>query len=176
MQEETKNYYDGIAKGYKELYHNEQIKKIQNILSYLQNLIENSKNKINILDLGSGDGVLNQFLTDKKINLTSFDLSQELLALNTNTNTVSGSVTNMPFENNSFDLILSFTMIQDVDDIEKAFEEIVRVLKEKSVLIISFLKMSSKKELIMQQIYKNFKIIKKIEEEKDLILILNLHL
>lgn len=165
--EETKNYYDAIAKGYPELYHQEQEEKISLVIS-------NLPTKGSLLDLGSGAGVLNSFLSSNLSLVTSFDLSQELLNLNSNKekNKIQGDICNLPFENNSYDCICSFTVIQDVYNIEKAFQEIVRVLKPQGKLIISFLKRSKNRELIETLIKKNFEIEKEIEEFKDQIFVL----
>ena len=164
-QEKTKNYYDGIAPGYKELYHEEQIKKINLILPHLPTLTPNSIT----LDLGSGDGVLNKFIKDSK--LISLDLSFELLKLNSNKEKLQACTTKLPIKSNSIDLIIAFTVIQDVGDTKIAIKEMNRILKEKGTLIISFLKNSTKKENILNNLNNYFKIGKQFEEEKDLILI-----
>lgn len=162
----TKNYYDGIAKGYKELYHNEQIKKI--------NLIKHHFPKEGkIIDLGAGDGVLNHFLS-KNIQLISLDISKELLKLNPNKkeNKILASILDMPFEKETFDFAFSFTAVQDTQDPKKAFGEVCRILKNNGRFIISFLKISNKSQIIIETIKQNFKIITKIEEEKDFIYVL----
>lgn len=160
----TKNYYDGISKGYKELYHQEQIKKIEKIINFLP------KEGI-LLDLGSGDGVLNQFI-DKKVKIISFDLSTELLKLNPNIqkNKFQGNSEELPFEDEHFDFISTFTMLQDVKKPIKTINEIYRTLKKNSSAIISYLKNSDDKELIYKHINKKFIIEKEINEEKDIIL------
>ena len=165
--EQTQNYYDGIAKGYSELYHDEQKEKITLIKSYLPT-------QGSLLDLGAGAGVLNTFLSSSLSQVISFDLSEELLTINSTKkeNKIQGDICELPFENNSYDTICSFTVIQDVYNIEKAFEEINRVLKVDGRLIISFLRISKKKELIESIIKANFKIIKEMEEFKDDIYVL----
>lgn len=164
--EKTKNYYNAIAKGYKELYHLEQIQKINLVKNYIPK-------EGKILDLGSGDGVLNQYIENKD-ELISIDSSKELLNLNSNKkeNKIVGDICNLNFKENSFDYICSFTVIQDVYDIKKALLEIKRIIKENGQIILSFLKKSNNKEIIINLIEKEFKIIKIIEEEKDFIYIL----
>lgn len=165
--EQTKNYYDGIAQGYKNLYHEEQILK----LSYV-------KDKFPVvgvvLDAGCGDGVLNQFInTDCYI--YSFDLSTELLSLNSNMckRKFQGSLTDLSvFSSDKFDFISSFSVIQDISDFELVFDEFVRVLKSGGSLFLSFVKFSCKRERIILCIKSKFKIIEEIEESKDLIFIL----
>jgi len=162
----TQNYYDGISSGYKNLYHDEQILKINLVKEYFP------KSGL-VLDLGCADGVLNNFI-DETTNLISFDLSFELLKLNSNSNKICGSVTNLPFKNNKFDLIFAFTIIQDLpkEEIRNAILNIKKVLKKEGVLIISFLKISQKVMLIEKELKENFKIICKKEEEKDFIFVL----
>lgn len=160
----TLNYYDGIAKGYKNLYHEEQIQKIKNIINFLP------KNGT-ILDLGSGDGVLNQFI-DKKVKIISFDLSFELLKLNKNKNKIQGSIQNLPFKDKSFEYISSFTALQDIPNPKEAIEETKRILKEDGAFILSFLHIAKDINILLEEIKKNFKIIKEIKEEKDWIFIL----
>ncbi len=156
----TKNYYNGIAPGYFELYYNEQIKKINLVREFLPN------NSL-ILDLGCGGGVLNDFCS----NLISFDLSFELLKLNSNHKKVCGSILNLPFRDNSFYFICSFTVFQDLPNVYLGISEIKRVLSSGGTIILSFLKMSSKAEKIVKLLEENFNILKQIEEEKDLIFV-----
>ncbi|MCA9496899.1 MAG: class I SAM-dependent methyltransferase [Nanoarchaeota archaeon] len=166
QEKKTQNYYDGIAKGYKNLYHEEQIKKI--------NIIKNQiPKKGKILDLGSGDGVLNQFIKNKE-ELISFDLSKELLKLNPNKNEnkIQGSILNMPFKNEEFDYLISFTVFQDLSDPKKAILESKRILKKDGTFILSFLLLSQNYEILINEIKNNFTIISKITEEKDIIFIL----
>jgi ubiquinone/menaquinone biosynthesis C-methylase UbiE len=165
--EKTKNYYDGIAEGYKNLYHEEQILK----LNYVKYLFPNQGK---FLDAGCGDGVLNQFISNN-CELYSFDLSSELLKLNSNVSIrkFRGSLTDLSiFENTYFDFISSFSVIQDISDFEKVLLEFVRVLKKDGTVCLSFVKFSSKKELILKIINKEFKIVEEFEESKDLIFVL----
>lgn len=166
---ETRNYYDGIANGYSNLYHQEQIKKISYILEYLPK-------SGRVLDAGAGAGVLNDFLDRKIIDLFSFDLSCELLKLNPNNSDrkFCGDLCNLGlFECCSFDFICSFSVIQDLENPIFGLDEIKRVLKFDGRFIFSFVKFSSKKEIILDYIDRNFKEVFFVEEEKDLIFVLD---
>lgn len=162
----TQNYYNAISNGYKELYHEEQIKKIKLVLNFIPR-------KGVILDLGAGDGVLNQFIS-KDVKLVSFDLSEELLKLNPNSNEnkIQGNCENLPFNNNSIDFISTFTMLQDIPNPIKAIEEIKRVLKNNSKCIISYLILAENNILIYEKIKELFEIQQEINEQKDTILVL----
>ncbi len=188
VDNKTELYYNGIAKGYSSLYHNEQINKILKVVNYLP------KNGIGI-DLGCGDGVLNQFLdinkfdsnnnsnndnnynndnNKNKLILYSMDISEEMLKLNSNLEKykILGNLNSIPFEDSYFDFSISFSVFQDLSDPILSLKEVNRILKNNGLFIISFVKFSSKKELILKGINKYFNIIKSIEEEKDLIYIL----
>lgn len=162
--EKTKVYYDAISKGYKDLYHEEQILKINKFKQYIP------QNEI-ILDLGAGDGVLNQFIENPS-NLLSLDLSFNMLKNNKNKNKIQASITNLPLKNNSIPNIICLTAIQDIENTKEAISEINRILKSKGTLILSFLKTSQKKENIINELNIYFNIKEQLEEIKDVILIL----
>lgn len=160
--EATKNYYNGIAKGYSELYHKEQQEKIELVSEFLPE-------KGLVLDCGSGDGVLNQYLEDCFV--VSCDLSLELLKLNSNNHKINCSITSLPFKDNSFDIVCSFTVIQDIEQMDDVAGEINRVLKNKGKLIVTFLKIAKKAEKIEELFDEKFRLIEKRESEKDILLI-----
>jgi len=156
------NYYDKIARGYEELYREEQLKKINLIKKYLK-----LKKHDKLLDVGCGTG-----LTTKPWQCIRYGLdpSKELLKRAKNKdkiNYVLGRAENIPFPDNFFDIVISITALQNFSDIKKALSEIKRVGKNKFVL--SFLKKSKKRKKIEQEIKNLFKIKKVIEEEKDII-------
>jgi ubiquinone/menaquinone biosynthesis C-methylase UbiE len=168
--DKSRVYYNAIAKSYNILYGEEQIKKILLVKKHLPK-------KGRVLDLGAGSGILNDFLDQKSVDLFSFDLSNNLLKLNNNRKErkIQGDICkSLPFDDNFFDYVCSFSVFQDIDCIENGFEEIKRVLKNSGFFILSFVKFSSKKEKIEEFIKKSFIILERIEEEKDMIYILNL--
>ena len=174
----TKEYYNGIARGYKELYHQEQIEKIKEVLYYIQKLPQNNSissiNPIRVLDLGSGDGVLNQFIP-KYHELYSFDLSAELLQLNSNSENrkYCGSCESLDFEDNYFDAIYLFSVIQDVKDINKAFLEIQRVITLKGICIISFVRWGSRVNELKEKVLEiALEVLFEKELEKDYIFVI----
>lgn len=161
---ETLNYYDGISSGYETLYHHEQKQKILKVLTYIPI-------KGRILDLGSGDGVLNEYV-DKNVDFFSCDLSFELLKLNSNSIKIQANAQKLPFKYKVFDSVVSFTMLQDVPDPVGVILNVRNILKEEGIFVLSVLKMSSKIGEILQEVENFFKIVEKIEEEKDFIFIL----
>lgn len=164
---DTANYYNLIARGYENLYKEEQIEKINLTLEFL-------KFSGIILDLGSGNGVLNKYFLKNKNNfLISSDISFELLKRNLNPNKILVDAQNLPFKDNSFLFVVSFTMLQDVPEPIKVIDEILRICKKGARIILSFLKIAKNKNLILENLENNKKIniIKKIIHHKDFIFV-----
>jgi ubiquinone/menaquinone biosynthesis C-methylase UbiE len=167
----NKIYYNGISKGYKNLYHTEQKKKIELIKKYLN--FENFK----ILDLGSGDGVINQFLENKNNEIFSCDISEKLLELNPNKKEnkfcLNFENEKLPFKDNFFDFTISLSVFQDLNNFQ-IVKELKRVCKSNSILIISHIKISTKFDFIFEKLKTNFEIINTFENEIDIIYVLKL--
>ena len=159
-------YYDIIAKSYDELHEEEQKKKVGVIKKQLK-INKDTK----LLDVGCGTGTSSQF--DCKV--TGIDPSPELLKRGKKKypeiKFVKAYAEKLPFKNKSFDIVVSITAIQNFNNIEKGIKEIKRVGKNQFAL--SFLKKSKKAkdiEKIIRKEFKDYK-IKKIIEDKDIILI-----
>ncbi|MBW2971002.1 class I SAM-dependent methyltransferase [Candidatus Woesearchaeota archaeon] len=159
-------YYNGISKGYAELYGDEQLEKAKAIAK----LIQPKKNE-KLLDVGCGDGAyLHLFNCD----ITGVDTSSELLKIAKKNNPKAGFVLakaeELPFKENSFDFVISVTAVHNFDDIENGLKEMERVAKSKVVL--SILKRSPKFSSIQGYIEDIFEVEKKIELEKDVVFVL----
>lgn len=94
-----------------------------------------------VLDLGSGAGndcFVARAIVEEEGHVTGLDFSEEMLAKArnnarklgySNVDFVAGDIEDMPFESNRFDVVLSNCVLNLVPDKEKAFSEILRVLK-----------------------------------------------
>lgn len=83
-----------------------------------------------ILDIGCGHGDFLKPVYDKTPHTYGVDPDQEALDKNTLIkNKVVGVVENLPFESNFFDLVVSEFVLEHLDNPNKAFREIYRVLK-----------------------------------------------
>lgn len=159
------NYYDEIAKNYDELHKEEQLEKIKIVFD-----LDLVKPKDKLLDVGCGTGFsLDCFECSEAIGI---DPSKKLVEqYKGKQKIIVGNGENLPFKNNGFDVVISFTAIQNFDDVEKGLKEIKRVGNNKFAL--TFLKKSTKAKIIedlIRKIFSEFK-IEKIEEEKDFIFI-----
>jgi len=92
--------------------------------------------KIRILDAGCGNGRYAEKIKNKGYSkIFGLDLFPKLKE--TNFNYINGSLDKLPFEKNYFDFIYCNSAIYYLDDINKGFSELNRVLKKKGKLIIT---------------------------------------
>jgi ubiquinone/menaquinone biosynthesis C-methylase UbiE len=75
---------------------------------------------------------------------------------------------NLPFKDNSFDLVLCITAVHHFD-LKTAIPEMLRVCKKG--FVISVLKRVKNKDQIFDLINKKFNVHKELEEDKDIILL-----
>ena len=146
-------YYDTIAPSYNELYGAEQLSKWKLVKSLIPI-------KGLVLDAGCGTGLVTKELS----NVIGVDVSIELLKqCDSNLRVVCADVEYLPFKDKTFDTIVSFTVLQNVDGIVKAVSEFRRVLKEDGHILITVLGKNEKKVSIIRNALK--KMFKKIKEE-----------
>ena len=156
------NYYDEIAEGYNELHGQEQERKAITIVDYLrQNFM--LADDIDVLDVGCGTCHATLLFPGQK---TGIDPSEELLKqCDPSVKTLKGKAEDLPFEDDSFDLVISLTAVHNFDDVEKGLQEMKRV--GKSDFAFSILKKSKNFGFIENEIKENFKIKKIIDGKKD---------
>ncbi len=96
-----------------------------------------------VLDIACGEGYGTNLLSHKSKMIYGVDISNEAVThaqekyINRNINFKLGSATQIPFENDFFDVVTSFETIEHLVEHEKMFSEIKRVLKKDGVLILS---------------------------------------
>ena len=151
-------YYDETARNYNELHGEEQKRKAQLILDNIEINPEDE-----LLDVGCGTGIATELFPCK---VTGVDPSEELLK-QASFPTKQAPAENLPFEDYSFDIVISLTAVHNFDDIEMGLEEINRVAKED--IILSILKKSDKFDEIESIINDLFTIKSRLEDPNDTI-------
>ena len=158
------NYYDTIASGYDELHGDEQLKKLNLIKDHIE---INKTDKL--LDVGCGTGISTSVWDCQ---CTGIDPSNGLLDLAVDKKRIRYILTpaeNIPFDENTFDIVISITAIQNFKDIKKGLKEIKRV--GKNCFVLTFLKKSLKSLGIEEMINQMFSVKTRLEEDKDIIMI-----
>jgi ubiquinone/menaquinone biosynthesis C-methylase UbiE len=158
------SYYNVIAKSYDVLYREEQEKK----LNLAKTLLKFKKEDL-LLDVGCGSGFSSKlpckvYGIDPSIELIKLAIAKKL----ENTEFKVGYAEKLPFPDKYFTKLVSLTAIQNFNCISTALDEFLRVLKDDSRGVISILKRSPKFDLTAQEIKKRFKILKEINEDKDI--------
>ena len=110
---------------------------------YITDVIDNIANKnIKCIDIGCGGGRYSKYLKNKGANVIAVDKYENMAASlkKSNIEFVNASFDNLPFENESFNLILSVGVLHNattLEEIEKGFFEMNRILKKNGVVILS---------------------------------------
>ena len=139
-------------------------------------LLGNIKEK-KVLDAGCGTGRLMRKLIDEGAFVTALDISENMLKVvqkkYPDVKTVVGDVEKMPFENNSFDVIISTFVLVHLSNPSTFFEEVCRVLKDKGKFVVGNIHQKkpvpvpTKNGLVQVESYYHgqSKIIDKLEQE-----------
>lgn len=104
----------------------------------------------NICDIGCDDGFYTRKLAKRGFNAFGIDLNKKAIhlangfSLNTKTGFLIGDAEFLPFKNESFDKIVLISVLEHINDDEKAIGEVVRVLKTGGFLVVSVDSLSHK--------------------------------
>ena len=94
-----------------------------------------------ILDVGCGDGVLCSFLKKKGAIVTGIDASKEAIKFGKekvkDVNFIEGSAYELPFEEGSFDYVISTELIEHLSEPEKLLTEMKKVWNKTGKVVIS---------------------------------------
>ncbi|MEO6669551.1 MAG: class I SAM-dependent methyltransferase [Ferruginibacter sp.] len=101
------------------------------IVQFLQKHISQAGQKINILNIGAAAGASGEFLSAYGL-VTSVETEPLFIDYlrKQNIDVTEASITNLPFNDNSFDLVCAFDVIEHVEDHLQAMKEMQRVCKK----------------------------------------------
>lgn len=135
-------HYNELAKGYDELYGQEQKMKIEFML---KNFDLTSKKMI--LDVGCGTGLLFENIYDENKILIGIDISEKILRegwkkfkSKSNVFLIQADADHLPFRSKVFESVSAITLIQNLPSPKETLKEIKRVSKKGALIIISGLK------------------------------------
>tara|TARA_Y100000766_G_scaffold203941_1_gene175870 strand:+ start:820 stop:1446 length:627 start_codon:yes stop_codon:yes gene_type:complete len=103
-----------------------------------------------VLDLGSGTGASYRDLMS--FDVTALDPDTQMLSLNKFNKKVVGKSEDLPFSDNSFDNILCCFVLRNVENVQRSFNEVERVLKPGGKFVL--LDMTRPKNTLLKQIHK----------------------
>jgi 2-polyprenyl-6-hydroxyphenyl methylase / 3-demethylubiquinone-9 3-methyltransferase len=141
-------------------------------LKYIENLIKEKKIKHDskILDLGCGGGLLlnklgmngfpNLFGIDPSSNSINVAKSKSI-ELGLNINYTSGDIYNLPYEVDSFELIILADVLDHLSDLKSAMKEIKRILKKGGILFFETIDRNFYSFLIIKLLAETFHFIPK---------------
>lgn len=144
MKEDIVNHFKERSESYDKMVtswiHNPDI--LGRIWSFLSKDSYQELDRLKVLEVGAGTGVVSKYLLNKsdgKMSITALDISEDMLK-KINDNRVEICVSNaeaMPFGDNTFDIVVSRQCLHYVINIDVAIEEIRRVLKPKGKFVLS---------------------------------------
>ncbi len=172
--QQTDSYYDSIAPGYNNLYAAEQQEKLAIAWQYVPSHLRESK-KTKLLDVGCGTGISTDYWVDNfKWLCVGVDPSQGLLSQNkTHKSSLSvASAEKLPFGDKVFDIVVSFTAIQNFSNVEAGLLEMKRV--GKGFFLFSVLAGAVEFTKIETLIGKHFKCTHKVSARNDVLFVCEL--
>jgi len=95
---------------------------------------------MSLLDIGCGSGIFSDFAQSKGISITGIDACENLIEhakqRNSDANFLVGDMEELPFKNDSFDVVCGFNSFQYAENIKNAFTEAKRVLKDNGKIVV----------------------------------------
>ncbi|RMF06867.1 class I SAM-dependent methyltransferase [Candidatus Woesearchaeota archaeon] len=155
------DYYSELGEGYLQLHKEEQAEKFR----ILAELIKPGKND-KMLDVGCGPGWAEEFFSCQ---YQGIDPAKELVRMNPKCREGRGE--ELPYSDGTFDIIICVSAIHNMDEPNKALDEMARVAKKNARIGITVLRKSRKAADIIESIRRRFDIIKIVEHRHDTILL-----
>ena len=90
-----------------------------------------------LLDIGCNDCSITRFLPKKQFKYIGTDISRQALAKGKHHERILSDACNLPFQNNSVDVVSCFEIVEHMQEPRELIKEIVKVLKPNGKLLIS---------------------------------------
>jgi len=152
MREEIKKHYDIFSAD----YDRDRTRSYFNFINDLETeMVSNYCRNKDVLEIGCGTGLILKKIQKIIRAGIGIDLSGGMLkiAYSKGLRVVQGDVVNLPFKDESFDVVYSFKVLSHVPDIKRAISEISRVTRKGGILVLEFYNPFSLKFLINKIFY-----------------------
>ncbi|HOP08939.1 MAG TPA: class I SAM-dependent methyltransferase [Candidatus Methanofastidiosa archaeon] len=131
MGEDIARQYDASSEHYDLRYKQIQFDKYGMALSFLGGV------EGDILDVGCGTGLLGEFLGRV---IDGIDISRGMLERSKGrVRYVHGDARDLPYDDGTYDIVFSFTMLQNIKDYDQAIREIRRVMRRGGRCVLTYL-------------------------------------
>jgi len=145
---DNQDYYDKFAK----IYENKRGQGYHQMIDDMEiSILNRYLNKTDkVLELGCGTGLILKEVNKSVSKAIGIDLSEKMLekAKKRGLEVYHAEASNMPFEDNTFDLVYSYKVLAHIEAIEKTLHEIKRVLKPNGVAVLEFYNRNSLRTFI----------------------------
>jgi len=146
-------------------FYDERYRKIQNEKFRLQ-LKEIDFNYKTLLDAGCGTGLLFEYISklfcndiNRELRYIGLDISRKMLIqfynktkrtnYKGNCSLILGDIENLPFREDKFNLLISITALQNLQDLRKGLQELIRIGKKNTAFKLSILRKQLKLEEVI---------------------------
>jgi ubiquinone/menaquinone biosynthesis C-methylase UbiE len=110
-----------------------------NRIKFIRGIVVDTKPR-KVLDVGCGKGAMLKHFISWEIETYGVDISEELIWRagkdNPKANVYVGSATQLPFDNDTFDMVVASELLEHVHTWKMAISEMIRVTKKNGVVII----------------------------------------
>ena len=144
---DNRTYYDDFANWYENERHHGYHALIDRLqLEVVLPLCQNA----DVLELGCGTGLILNEINSTARSAIGLDISPKMLerARERGLDVVEGKATELPFEDESFDVVYSFKVLAHVESIHDALAEVARVLRPGGHAVLDFYNRHSLRYLI----------------------------
>lgn len=137
------DYYTDLSKEYNVQRSNRYFRLIEEIeISVLKQYITNDQTRV--LELGCGTGIFLEHFQNTAIDLHGLDYTFGMLQVakstlkTQNIQLLQGDAQNLPYSNQSFDIVYSLKVLAHLPQLEQALSEVQRILRPQGFAILEF--------------------------------------
>jgi len=131
-------FYESIADDFEEVMNSYEVNKRKKLI--FKKLLRESIKSKSFLDVGCGIGLFSAIAEKRGAKVISMDVGKTLLkqvSKRCKSTTVVGNVTQLPFNDESFDIVLATEVLEHCSSPAKGFAELARVTKPSGKVVVT---------------------------------------